>query len=168
MHIHHAIKTALKKSALVLAAAALLASPSANAMETIVNQEGNLHVVGCDEWISLRSMPTVMDGEVLAHVPLGQLVHYIDDCDHPEFAHVSYNGIDGYALRTYLSSRATIYKVVRCDEWVSLRSAPSTDSDTLAQVPLDAYVIFVKAATDDFWYVNYRGTLGYVLRSYLD
>ena len=156
------------KTALFLFVTMWMAVPSVSAVETIYNQEGNLHVVGCEEWISLRSMPSVMEGEVLARIPLGQLVHYIDDFDNPEFAHVSYKGIEGYALRTYLSSRATIYKVARCEEWISLRDKPSVDGETIAQIPLGTYVIFVKTSTDDFWYVNYNGKLGYVLSRYLD
>ena len=31
-----------------------------------------------------------------------------------------------------------------------------------------AKVNFVKTSTDDFWYVNYNGKLGYVLSRYLD
>ena len=145
-----------------------LAVPSASAVETIYNQEGNLHVVGCEEWISLRSIPSVMEGEVLARIPLGQLVHHIDDYDNPEFAHVSYKGIEGYALRAYLSPCATIYKVARCEEWISLRDTPSLNGETVDQIPLGTYVIFVKTSTDDFWYVNYNGKLGYVLSRYLD
>lgn len=161
------VKDILRKTALVMSAAILMTS-SASAMEIIDNQEGNLHVVGCEEWISLRSVPSMMEGEVLAQIPLGQLVRHIDDYDNPEFAHVSYKGIEGYALWMYLSHRATIYKVARCEEWISLRAAPSTDSDTIARIPLGAYVIFVKNSTNDFWYVNYRGNLGYVINKYLD
>ena len=156
------------KTALFLLATMCLAVPSASAVETIYNQEGNLHVVGCEEWISLRSMPSVMEGDVLARIPLGQLVHHIDDYDNPEFAHVSYKGIEGYALRAYLSPRATIYKVARCEEWISLRDTPSLNGETVDQIPLGTYVIFVKTSTDDFWYVNYNGKLGYVLSRYLD
>ena len=156
------------KTALFLFVTMWLAVPSASAVETIYNQEGNLHVVGCEEWISLRSMPSVMEGEVLARIPLGQLVHHIDDYDNLEFAHVSYKGIEGYALLAYLSPRATIYKVARCEEWISLRDTPSLDGETIDQIPLGTYVIFVKTSTDDFWYVNYNGKLGYVLSRYLD
>ena len=81
------------KTALFLFVTMWMAVPSVSAVETIYNQEGNLHVVGCEEWISLRSIPSVMEGEVLARIPLGQLVHHIDDYDNPEFAHVSYKGI---------------------------------------------------------------------------
>ncbi|MBR6266837.1 MAG: SH3 domain-containing protein [Selenomonadaceae bacterium] len=42
------------------------------------------------------------------------------------------------------------------------------DGETIAQIPLGTYVIFVKTSTDDFWYVNYNGKLGYVLSRYLD
>ena len=90
------------------------------------------------------------------------------DYDNPEFAHVSYKGIEGYALRAYLSPRATIYKVARCEEWISLRDTPSLNGETVDQIPLGTYVIFVKTSTDDFWYVNYNGKLGYVLSIYFD
>ncbi|MBQ7496317.1 MAG: hypothetical protein IJU00_00520 [Selenomonas sp.] len=74
------VKDILRKTALVMSAAILMTS-SASAMEIIDNQEGNLHVVGCEEWISLRSVPSMMEGEVLAQIPLGQLVRHIDDLE---------------------------------------------------------------------------------------
>ena len=43
-----------------------------------------------------------------------------------------------------------------------------TRRETIDQIPLGTYVIFVKTSTDDFWYVNYNGKLGYVLSRYLD
>lgn len=68
-------------------------------------------------------------------------------------------------LGTYSQS---IVLVARCEEWISLRDTPSLDGETIDQIPLGTYVIFVKTSTDDFWYVNYNGKLGYVLSRYLD
>lgn len=157
-----------KYQVLLMAFVLLLCSYHAEAAETIYNQEGNLHVVNCEEYVSLRSMPTVMDGEVLARVPLGQLVKFLGDSSNPEFAHVSYHGMDGYILKNYLTAQATIYRVVNCEEWVSLRSEPSfSEGDFLNQVPLGAWVIFVKDE-GEFTCVNYRGQVGYVLSEYLE
>ena len=84
-----------------------------------------------------------------------------------DFAYVRYNGMTGYALYSYLSPSATLYTVVNCREWVSLRSAPDSSSARITTVPLGASVRFVRSAPNGFSYVYYRGSLGYIMNDYL-
>lgn len=144
----------------------LLYSFEGSASTKVTNTEGGLYVVNCNESISLRSSPSV-EASALAQIPLGAAVQVVGNGTHG-FAHVSYKGINGYALYDYLTPHATLYRVVNCNEYISLRNAPSTGAATLGIVPLAASVRFVKDAGNGFYYVDYRGTLGFVLSEYLD
>ena len=57
--------------------------------------------------------------------------------------------------------------VVNCDEWVSLRTSPSTQSDRVTKVPLGASVQAYDCKDDRFYYCEYQGARGYILREYL-
>lgn len=59
-------------------------------------------------------------------------------------------------------------KIVNCQDWVSLRSAPSTQAERLAQVPLGAYVTGECDYYSDFSYCSYNGVTGYILNEYLE
>ena len=54
-----------------------------------------------------------------------------------------------------------------CDRWISLRAELSRSSERLAKIPLDALVMFLGDADDEFFYIQYAGMRGYALRSYL-
>ena len=58
--------------------------------------------------------------------------------------------------------------VVNCQEWVSLRSSPSTSSSQLARVPLGAWVTGCESADNGFIRCEYNGQTGYVLAKYLN
>ena len=60
------------------------------------------------------------------------------------------------------------YKVVRCNEYITLRDDSSTKANELARVPLGATVTAFSYADNGFLYVNYAGKKGYVLEKYLD
>jgi len=63
-----------------------------------------------------------------------------------------------------------VYRVVNCNEWISLRYAPSVYSERLAKIPLGAIVTVFDCAgygIDGFYPVEYRGMKGYCLREYL-
>lgn len=133
----------------------------------VTNTEGGLYVTNCEEWISLRSYPST-DAPVLARIPLGERVDVLDDSNGMEsFAHINYKGTRGYALYAYLTPHATLFRVVNCNEWISLRSAPSTEAIALRRVPLGAYVRYVKDGGNGFTYVYYDDSLGYVLNDYI-
>ena len=58
-------------------------------------------------------------------------------------------------------------KIVNCQDWVSLRSAPSTQAERLAQVPLGAYVTGEYDYYSEFSLCSYNGVSGYILNEYL-
>ena len=60
-----------------------------------------------------------------------------------------------------------IMQVVNCEEWVSLRANPSTDSDRICKVD---YYAFVQAYNrqGDFIFCNYEGLMGYIQSAYLE
>ena len=41
-----------------------------------------------------------------------------------------------------------------CDRWISLRAELSRSSERLAKIPLDALVMFLGDADDEFFYIN--------------
>lgn len=57
--------------------------------------------------------------------------------------------------------------VVNCDEWVSLREAPSTSAARITTVPLGAVVYNCTPYTGDFTQCEYSGMVGYILSEYL-
>lgn len=61
----------------------------------------------------------------------------------------------------------TTYFVVNCEEWISLRSQPSTSAAALDQIPYGAPVSYIGTAENGFYQVIYNGKTGYALASYL-
>ena len=57
--------------------------------------------------------------------------------------------------------------VYGCNEYITLRSAPSTSASGITYIPLQSSVVFLEKANADFCKVEYRGMVGYVLTSYL-
>ena len=53
-----------------------------------------------------------------------------------------------------------------CNEYISLRSEPSTSSKTLLRIPADDKLQLL-AVKGDFAFVSYNGTNGYVLKNYI-
>lgn len=58
--------------------------------------------------------------------------------------------------------------VVNCDEWVSLREAPSKSAPRLMKVPLYETVEDCEDAENGFLRCTYQGTTGYILADYLE
>ncbi len=132
-------------------------------------------VVNCEEWVSLRSSPSTSASRI-ATVLLGETVEA--DGTVGSFTHCYYHGREGYILSQYLASynpdgsysgeydgSGPMY-VVGCDEWVSLRSSPSTSAPRITKVPLGAMVI-VHGWEGDFMYCTYGNQQGYILSGYL-
>lgn len=59
-------------------------------------------------------------------------------------------------------------KIVNCQDWVSLRSAPNTQAERLAQVPLGALVTGEYDYDSDFSHCSYGGVSGYIMNKYLE
>ena len=60
--------------------------------------------------------------------------------------------------------------VVNCNEWISLRYAPSADSVRMAEIPLGTVVVVYDGPVwgiDGFYPVEYAGMRGYCLKEYL-
>lgn len=128
------------------------------------------YVVNCNEWISLRTNPSTSASRI-ASIPLGSSVGFIEVASNG-FYKINYQGNIGYALASYLSPRRQSYTqrtatVINCDEWITLRSEPSTSAASLDRIPLGATVTYLDTATNDFYKVSYNGKVGYALRSYL-
>ena len=97
------------------------------------------------------------------------------------FYKVSYNGSTGYALASYLSvdpydhyvastTSSTVWagKVVRCNEYITLRRIPSTKGEEITKIPLGSIVTVYSGAENGFYYINYDGMEGYALAGYID
>lgn len=62
-------------------------------------------------------------------------------------------------------------KVVNCNEWISLRYAPSVYSEVLTRIPLGTIVTVYDGfvwGIDGFYPVEYSGFRGYCLKDYLE
>lgn len=58
--------------------------------------------------------------------------------------------------------------VVNCREWITLRSYPSTEADTVTRIPLGEWVWINRGYYHDgFYSAEYNGMQGYVLAAYI-
>ena len=57
--------------------------------------------------------------------------------------------------------------VVNCNESITLRTSPSTDTSAIRQIPLGEPVSFIEPAANGFYMISYMGDTGYALASYL-
>ncbi len=127
-------------------------------------------VVNCRESITLRAAPSVSARE-LAQIPLGQAVGFIETAPNG-FYKVNYDGLIGFALADYLSperqSSMRGATVVNCRQSITLRETASTSGYELAQIPLGARVRYLGVETNSFYQVEWRGMVGYVLKTYIE
>ena len=142
------------------------------AQSTNNNVVATYYVVNCKQSITLRTAPSTSASEIV-QIPLGQAVGYIENAGNG-FYKINYDGRVGYSLASYLSSTkpntsssSRTAQVVNCNEWITLRSTPSTSAASLAQIPLGAYVTFISTAENGFYCIEYNGQRGYALQSYL-
>ncbi|MBQ6298504.1 MAG: SH3 domain-containing protein [Selenomonadaceae bacterium] len=144
----------------------ILTASTAFARNSIV---ATYFVVNCRESITLRAAPSVYARE-LAQIPLGQAVGFIENAPNG-FCKVNYDGLIGYALAEYLAPSQESYTrgatVVNCRQSITLRENPSTSAYELAQIPLGARVRYLGVETNSFYKVQYRGMVGYVLKTYI-
>ena len=139
-----------------------------------------LYVVNCNESITLRTADSTSAKEI-RQIPLGAAVSFMENASNG-FYKVSYNGSTGYELASYLSvdpydhyvastTAADLSwrgKVVRCNEFITLRKTPSTKGEELIKIPVGAIVTVYSGADNGFYYINYGGIEGYALASYID
>lgn len=130
------------------------------------------YVVNCDESITLRTQPST-SAEEITQIPLGQAVGFIENAENG-FYKINYDGQVGYGFSTYLSlekpsiNSVRYVQVVNCNEWITLRSEPSTSASPLAHIPLGTYVKYLGKASNGFYRIEYRGVKGYGLQAYLE
>ena len=138
-----------------------------------------LYVVNCNESITLRVSDSTNAKEI-KQIPLGAAVSFMENAANG-FYKVSYNGSTGYALASYLSvdpydhyvastTASTVWsgKVVRCNEYITLRRTPSTKGEEITKIPLGAIVTVYSGADNGFYYIDYDGFEGYALAGYID
>ncbi len=138
-----------------------------------------LYVVNCNESITLRVSDSTNAKEI-RQIPLGAAVSFMENAANG-FYKVSYNGSTGYALASYLSvdpynhyvastTASTVWsgKVVRCNEYITLRRTPSTKGEEITKIPLGAIVTVYSGADNGFYYIDYDGFEGYALAGYID
>ena len=138
-----------------------------------------LYVVNCNESITLCVSDSTNAKEI-RQIPLGAAVSFMENAANG-FYKVSYNGSTGYALASYLSvdpynhyvastTASTVWsgKVVRCNEYITLRRTPSTKGEEITKIPLGAIVTVYSGADNGFYYIYYDGFEGYALAGYID
>lgn len=148
-------------------------------------QYTTMYVMNCETDISLRPQPDVKSGKICA-IPYGKAVSYIETAQNG-FLKINYDGREGYALASYLSTekppeRTTttsapvssplnasydIFYVQYCNESISLRPEPRTDSTAICQIPLGESVSVYGKAENGFYQVSYNGNKGYALAQFL-
>lgn len=146
---------------------------------------GTMSVVNCREYVTLRAQPR-KSAAAVARVPLGAEVETYHRIG--EFTECYYGDLHGYILSTYLSYEIGAYEgdtyamddtavaedsyymgertIVNCNEYVTLRSRPSTASAALTRIPLGQSVECY-SYNDDFVVCDYNGLRGYVLLQYI-
>lgn len=138
-----------------------------------------LYVVNCNESITLRVSDSTNAKEI-KQIPLGAAVSFMENAANG-FYKISYNGSTGYALASYLSvdpydhyvastTASTVWsgKVVRCNEYITLRRTPSTKGEEITKIPLGSIVTVYSGADNGFYYIDYDGFEGYALAGYID
>ena len=134
-----------------------------------------LHVVGAEEWISLREKPSASSMRI-AQIPVGAMVWETDATSETEngFLSVNYGGKRGYVLEEYVRGTeafsdmdAVPMYVTNCKEYVTLRQYPDTSAAEKARIPLGENVQVKSIVDEKFSYVWYNGKDGYVRSDYL-
>ena len=138
---------------------------------------GKRYIVNCNEFVTLRKKPSTSSATV-TKVAKGQQVdaYYYNGT----FCRCYYNGLEGYILSKYLgssksgssstSSKTGSYMgdmtIVNCNDWVTLRSKPSTSASTVTRINwgeiVEAYYY-----NSQFAECYYMGLHGYILLKYL-
>ena len=143
----------------------------------VVQSGETVHVVLCQENISLRAYPST-DAPVLAQIPLYSSLVFKEVERNGDFCLVTYlpgtrSERTGYVLTRYLDFYEpqvweAELRVYNCKKSITLRSAPSTSAEEICQIPLGAEVAKLYWQPDSsFYLVSYNGMTGYALKSYL-
>lgn len=134
------------------------------------NIKATYFVVNCEESVNLWDAPSTHAGNRLARIPLGQAVGFIEKTRDGNFCKVNYDGLIGYVVSTYLSPNSPFRgaTVVNCRQSITLRKEATTYARELIQIPLGARVKYLGVETDSFYKVEYKGLIGFVLKTYIE
>ena len=141
-----------------------------------------LHVVGCEEFITLREEPST-SAERIMQIPLGAQVISKGPAGNG-FTKVYFGSYHGYVQSEYLSRLDPLtggeycvpMYVANCNEYISQRSEPAIDMEVLQRIPLGAMVSsygrigesLQENSMEEVHYLGEKGFLrGYVLSRYL-
>ena len=157
------------KKLLTICAAMLMFMFASTAFAEDNNIKATYFVVNCQESITLWDYPSTHAGNRLATIPLGQAVGFIEVVD-DNFSKVNYDGLVGYVISNYISPTSPFRDatVVNCRQSITLREEPTTYARELIQIPLGTKVKYLGVETNSFYKVEYRGMVGFVLKTYLE
>ena len=113
-----------------------------------------------------QAMLTQAAGAKAAEWPTGEpltLPAVMPDNSYPAIQETGHAVMTGSAAQT----SGVLMQVVNCNEWISLRTAPSTSAERITTIPLGASVTWLDSAPGGFCLVEYQGNTGFVLSQYL-
>lgn len=158
------------------------ASQSASSLSQTVT----MYVANVKNSIYFRNAPTEDSSNIICEIPVGTAITFLENTD-AIFAKISYNSIDGYVKREYLSSAmpqqqapqypsassgntsvsAYMY-VANVKNSIYLRSEPvENNSNIMCEIPLGTQVGFIENTNNVFCKIYYNGKYGYAKRVYL-
>ncbi len=127
---------------------------------------GNMQVVNCDEWISMRAEPD-SSSERLLKIPLGAVV---TDCYwySQSFIYATYEGVSGYILSEYVQkiaetqTESTGQDMTVYGTDAKLYAEADVNASVLAEIPAGETLSNCYTYNSEFVYCEYRGMIGYV------
>jgi len=63
--------------------------------------------------------------------------------------------------------KGTALTVVKCREYINLRTEPDTKAEDMCGIPLHDTVVFLEDVNEKFYRVGYQGMIGYVNKKYV-
>lgn len=131
-----------------------------------------VYVIKCDECISLREKPTA-SSKAIKQIPLWEGITFLADMQNG-FCKVNYFDTLGYVKTQYLTAyepqiAAGKFKVVNCNESISLRAAADSSADVICMIPLGAEVWnCLYTERNGFNLISYNGIKGWAMSEFLE
>ena len=156
---------------------ALVSGPEGKELP-VRNYQGNMEIVNCSSYASLRKKADTKS-DLVVKIPLGSIVTNVFSVD-DKFSWCIFDGQEGYVLNSNLAWVSGGLEglipeedwigdcvIINCSSYASLRKDPDTSSDRLAKVPLGETVTDCYYVDDKFACCTYEGQTGYILISNL-
>lgn len=109
--------------------------------------------------------PAIYDGTIYDDFAYNDALYEEDLYEDISYENNSYENEQEYA--DTIVETISLWEVVNCNEWVSLREEPDVNSARLAEVPLGTLVEDLGEYVNGFTYVDYAGMAGYIHDDYL-